>query len=91
MIEKTVQIKNQMGLHARPSAKFVKLASKYPCNVELVKDGFSVNGKSILGVMSLAAEKGSMLTIQTDGEQETEALNELVNLLEQFAHEDTTK
>ncbi|MFC1555711.1 HPr family phosphocarrier protein [candidate division KSB1 bacterium] len=81
MLERTVQIMNETGLHARPSALFVKLSSTFP----LIKDGFSVNGKSILGVMSLAAEKGSKLIIRTIGDREQEASDSLIELIKGFA------
>lgn len=88
MVEKNVQIMNEMGLHARPSAKFVKLASSFPCNIELTKDGLTINGKSILGVMSLAAERGSTITIVADGEKESEAISALTELIHGFVDEE---
>ena len=84
MKEQTVQVQNITGIHARPAARFVKLAAQFPCEVFLRKDSLTVNGKSILGVMSLAAEKGSTLVVRTDGEKEQEALEDLVDLLNQI-------
>ena len=80
-----------MGLHARPSATFVKHAAKFPCLVEVIKDGLTINGKSILGVMSLAAEKGSTITIRTSGKEEEEALTNLARLLENMTDEELKK
>ena len=81
MIEREATIVNQEGLHARPAAKIVRLASQFESEIELVKDGLDVNGKSIMGVMMLAAECGSSITIRADGpdaERAVQALAELV-------------
>jgi len=59
VVERVVTVVNELGLHARPSAEFVKLASKFRCEVSLARDGNAVNGKSIMGVMTLAAERGT--------------------------------
>ena len=69
-----------MGLHARPAALIVQTANRFPCEVALVKDGQEVNGKSIMGVLMLAAAKGSTITVRAEGEQAdacTAALAEL--------------
>lgn len=79
MIEKTIQIKNKAGLHTRPAATIVKLASKYKCDFFLSKDGLNINGKSIIGVMTLAAEMGSDITLTFDGPDEKEAADEIVD------------
>ena len=79
MIETTVQIKNKAGLHTRPAATIVKLASKFKCEFYLSKDGLNINGKSIIGVMTLAAEMGSDITLTFDGEDEKEASKEIVD------------
>ena len=79
MIETTVQIKNKAGLHTRPAATIVKLASKYKCDFYLAKDGLNINGKSIIGVMTLAAEMGSEITLSFDGIDEKEAAAEIVD------------
>ncbi|MCE5387530.1 MAG: HPr family phosphocarrier protein [Acidithiobacillus sp.] len=63
---------NRLGLHARASAKFVSIAARFPCQVWLERDGHRVNGKSIMGLMTLAASQGSVLTLETEGEQEQE-------------------
>jgi phosphocarrier protein len=79
MKEVTVTIVNNAGLHTRPAATIVKLASKYKCDFFLTKDGLSINGKSIIGVMTLAAEKGSQIKLTFDGEDEEEAAKEIVD------------
>ncbi len=81
MIERQATIVNQEGLHARPAARIVRLASNFTAEIELSKDGMDVNGKSIMGVMMLAAECGSEITIRANGpdaEQAVLALAELV-------------
>lgn len=78
MIEKKVTIVNNAGLHTRPAATIVKLAAKYKCDFFLNKDGMHINGKSIIGVMTLAAEKGSEITLIFDGEDEDLASQEIV-------------
>ena len=82
MIERQATILNQEGLHARPAAQIVRLASTFASDIELCKDGMDVNGKSIMGVMMLAAECGSSILIRADGpdaEQAVEALAALVH------------
>ncbi|HWB42626.1 MAG TPA: HPr family phosphocarrier protein [Gemmatimonadales bacterium] len=81
MIEREATIVNQEGLHARPAAKIVRLASSFSSDIELFKDGLAVNGKSIMGVMMLAAECGSSIMVRADGpdaEQAVEAITQLV-------------
>jgi phosphocarrier protein HPr len=79
MKEVTVKIINNAGLHTRPAATIVKLASKYKCDFFLSKDGFHINGKSIIGVMTLAAEKGSEILLIFDGADEEEASVEIID------------
>ena len=79
MIEKIIKIKNKAGLHTRPAATIVKLASKYKCEFFISKDGLNINGKSIIGVMTLAAEMGSELVLTFDGEDEEQAANEIID------------
>lgn len=79
MLEKKVKIINTAGLHTRPAATIVKLASKYKCDFFLNKDGMHINGKSIIGVMTLAAEKGSEIILTFDGPDENEAAEEIIN------------
>ena len=80
MITKTITISNKLGLHARASAKLTKVASGFPCNVWISKGDRRVNAKSIMGVMMLAAGIGSDVTLETDGDQEEAAMDNLVNL-----------
>lgn len=82
MTEKTLVIKNRLGLHARPAAMFVQEAAKFKCSVVVVKDGLEVNGKSVMGLMLLAAESGSKLTIKADGADEAKALDAIEKLFE---------
>lgn len=81
MTERQVTIVNSLGMHARPAAQVVKTASAYRAHIELVKDGVAINGKSIMGVMMLAAECGSSLTIRADGPDEAAALDALAALV----------
>ena len=81
MIEQPITISNKLGLHARASAKLSKLAGSFPCEVWLVRGSRRVNAKSIMGVMMLAAAKGSTVTLETEGEQESEALQALLDLV----------
>lgn len=83
MQNRTVTIVNKLGLHARAAAKFVTLASSFASNVRVVRSGQEVNGKSIMGVMMLAASRGSDITVITDGEDETDALDRLAELIAQ--------
>jgi len=82
MICQTVTVVNKLGLHARASAKLTKLAASYPCEVWMRRGERRINAKSIMGVMMLAAGKGSTLLIETEGEDEDEALAALVELIE---------
>ena len=82
MIKKTVRINNKLGLHARASAKLTKLAAAFRSDVHMSRNGRRVNAKSIMGVMMLAAGIGSEVDIETDGEDEAEAMNALVALIE---------
>ena len=81
MVERTVQIVNKNGLHARPAAEIVKISSKFQSEITLVKDGMEVNGKSIMGVMMLAAECGSSLVMRADGADADAALDALATLI----------
>jgi phosphocarrier protein HPr len=80
--ERSFEIINQLGMHARPAAAFVKVASEFACEIIVSKDGVPVNGKSILGVLTLAAEQGASLTIRAEGNDATEALEALGSLIE---------
>lgn len=76
-----VTIVNKLGMHARAATRFVQLASKYPCEVVVVKDGHRVNGKSIMGVLMLVASLGSVITIECKGPRAEEAGKALVELV----------
>ena len=80
-MEKEVIIKNNQGLHARPAAVFVQLANKFDCSVTVRKDSQEVNGKSIMGILMLAAEKGSRVTIIAEGSDAEEAIEQLAGLV----------
>lgn len=82
MIKEKVTIKNSAGLHARPSAQLVKLASKYKSDFYIHSYGYRVNGKSILGVMTLAAESGAELELELEGPDEQEALEAIKEAIE---------
>ena len=77
MIRTTVTIINRAGLHTRPAAAIVKLASKFESEFFIIKDGFRINGKSIIGVMTLAAAQGTELELEFDGPDEQEAAKAL--------------
>jgi phosphocarrier protein len=81
MINREIKIINKLGLHARAAAKFVTMASQFSSNVQLVLKGQQVNGKSIMGVMMLAASQGTALTLVTDGEDESSAMDALDELI----------
>jgi phosphocarrier protein len=88
MIEKDLKIINKHGLHARPAAQFVKIAGKFKSDIKVVKEGLEVNGKSIMGIMMLAAEPGSEITLLIDGEDEQAAFDALNELISQKFYED---
>jgi phosphocarrier protein HPr len=79
--ERTVVIANRYGLHARPAAEFVKLAATFSCDVMVRKDDLEVNGKSIMGMMMLAAECGSEITIRAPGADAAAAVEGLAGLV----------
>lgn len=81
MIQTTINISNKLGLHARASAKFTKMAGSFPCEVWMSKGERRVNAKSIMGVMMLAAGLGSTVVVETDGRDEQAAMNALVALI----------
>ncbi|MDT8384531.1 MAG: HPr family phosphocarrier protein [Gammaproteobacteria bacterium] len=82
MIRRTVTIINKLGLHARAAARFVRLASQFSSDIKLARTATEINGKSILGVMMLAAAKGTELEIIVDGRDEAEAMAALVALID---------
>jgi len=81
MQQRDVEIVNKLGLHARPSARLTQLASNFRSNVFMSRNGRRVNAKSIMGVMMLAAAKGSTITLETDGDDEVEAIDALAGLI----------
>jgi phosphocarrier protein len=81
MQQRDVEIVNRLGLHARPSARLTQLASSFRSNVFMARNGRRVNAKSIMGVMMLAAAKGSTVTLETDGEDEVAAIDALAGLI----------
>jgi phosphocarrier protein HPr len=84
MLKQDALIINKLGLHARASAKFTQLASSFKCEVMLSRNGRRVNAKSIMGVMMLAAAKGTSITIETNGEDEAEAMQALLALINDY-------
>jgi len=81
MVEREVQIENKLGLHARPAAEVVKTAAKFKSDITICRDDLEVNGKSIMGVMMLAAEHGSRITLRADGPDEVQAVDALSELI----------
>ncbi len=88
MLNKEITIINKLGLHARAAAKFVNLASQFESEIALTRDGRRVNGKSIMGVMMLAAAQGTTLELSVSGNDENEALEQLEGLIGQRFGED---
>ena len=87
-VSKELTIMNRLGLHARPSAMFVKICSRFKCDIWVEKDGEQVNGKSIMGLMMLAAGQGSKLMIRCEGPDADRALEELEGLIASKFNED---
>ncbi|MBK8568696.1 MAG: HPr family phosphocarrier protein [Nitrosomonadales bacterium] len=84
MLNQDAIIINKLGLHARASSKLTQLASTFPCEVWMSRAGRRVNAKSIMGVMMLAAAKGSTINIETSGEKEREAMDAIVALVNDY-------
>ncbi len=82
MIVKDIVIKNKAGMHTRPASAIVKIAAKYRSDFYISKNGFEVNGKSIIGVMTLAAEQGSTLTLKFEGEDEDKLAEEMLDFFD---------
>ena len=87
MVERVMKIQNRLGLHARAAALFVQTANKYASHVTIEKDGVEVNGKSIMGIMMLAAAKGSEVVIRADGADEKDAADTIARLIDDKFHE----
>ncbi len=83
-----MKIQNELGLHARAATKLVQLASKFPCDVTLTKDGHEVNGKSIMGVLMLVASKGSTVTLKAKGDKAAECIDAVAKLIDDKFGED---
>ena len=89
MIRRQVQIRNPLGLHARAAARFVHTASRFDCRIQVSRDGRTMDGKSILGILLLAASHGTLLEISADGDQEEAAVEALSALVESGFGEET--
>ena len=87
MSKKEFTILNKLGIHARPAAQFVKTANRFQADIFVEKDGEEVDGKSIMAVMMLAAGKGTPIHLHTDGEQDDDALNALIELINNYFDE----
>jgi len=88
IMTKNFQIANKLGIHARPAALFVKTANRFTCDIFVEKDGEKVNGKSIMGLMMLAAGPGSKLTVHAQGHDASQALAEIETLIQRKFDED---
>ncbi len=82
MIEKEIRVVNRLGLHARPAAQLVKTTSRFRSDVFITRDDLTVNAKSIMGVMMLAAELGAVLKFRVDGEDEQEAMEAIESVFQ---------
>ncbi len=87
-VEKVIVIQNELGLHARAATKLVQLASKFPCEITVSKDGHEVNGKSIMGVLMLVASKGTTVTVRARGDRAAEAVDAIKALIDDKFGED---
>jgi len=82
VVERSIMIQNEQGLHARAATKFVQLAAKYPCEITVSKDGHEVNGKSIMGILMLVASKGTTITLKAKGDKGDEAVAAIAALID---------
>jgi phosphocarrier protein len=87
MVEKKITIRNKLGLHARAAVKFMNLANRFVSSIRIEKDGNEIDGKSILGILTLAAVQGSQITLRISGKDEKQALQALIALIEGKFHE----
>ncbi len=85
---KNFKIKNRLGIHARPASRFAKIASQFESDIRIQKDGLDVNGKSIMGIMMLAAAKGNVIKVMAAGVDQVEAIHALEELIENKFGED---
>jgi phosphocarrier protein len=81
MLDRTVSIRNKLGLHARAAVKFVNLSNRFSSSVKIVKDGDEIDGKSILGILTLAATQGTSIRLLVSGKDEEAAMAALVELI----------
>ncbi len=81
IVKREVKIKNKTGLHARPAALFVQIANKFESDITILKDDQEINGKSIMGILMLAAERGAVVTIVAEGDDAENAVSELSEVL----------
>ena len=88
MIEKYVTIINKLGLHARAAAKLIGVTGKFGCDIKITKDGKTVDAKSIMAIMMLAASQGTDLIIQTDGDDESAAMDAVIEIIDNRFDED---
>ena len=88
MVSRSVTVVNQLGMHARAAARFVHLATRFESHVRVARDAREMDGKSIMGILLLAAARGSTITISADGRDERDAVNALVTLVESGFGED---
>jgi len=82
MIEREVTVRNRAGLHTRPASMIVRTASQFESEIFLRRDNYEINGKSVIGVMTLAAERGATITLVVEGEDEEEAVSAIADLFE---------
>ena len=88
MIKREITIINELGIHARPAGMIANTASRFVCDIKLVKDGMEVNAKSIMGIMTLAAGKGSIIEVTAKGKDEGEAVTAIADLFARKFDED---
>ena len=87
-VERELMVANKLGIHARPASMFVRIATRFDCDVFVEKDGETVNGKSIMGLMMLAAGPGSRIRVQAEGAEASKAVEELETLIKSKFNED---
>ncbi|OGS04272.1 MAG: phosphocarrier protein HPr [Elusimicrobia bacterium RIFCSPHIGHO2_02_FULL_61_10] len=88
MIKKDITIVNELGIHARPAGMIANTSSRFACDIKLVKDGMEVNAKSIMGIMTLAAGRGSIIEVTAKGKDEAAAVAAIVDLFNRKFDED---
>jgi len=88
MIKREITIINELGIHARPAGMIANTASRFACDIKLVKDGMEVNAKSIMGIMTLAAGKGSVIEVEARGKDEADAVKAIEDLFAKKFDED---